>query len=224
MIPKCRAPAGVGDLRNISCTMLPSKIYESYVLNWLATEVTCKENQYGGIKGCSVNHLLVDMWDTICWDLEDARAATLITAINYAKAFNRLSFQHCLEAFARKGACSQLITILATFLSNRTMTVRVSDTWSRPLPVYGGVPQGSILGVMLFNVATDDLEDGEGQDRRTFLQSSTSNNSPSTSGSLDPLAPEFIPRGAGTPRESPASSSLDSLPPEGFGGCRMGWG
>ena len=46
---------------------------------------------------------------------------------------------------------------------NRTMTVRVSDTWSSPLPVYGGVPQGSILGVMLFNVATDDLEDEEGR-------------------------------------------------------------
>ena len=161
VIPKCRTPASMGDLRNISCTMLPSKIYESYVLNWLSEEVTCKNNQYGGIKGCSVNHLLVELWDQICWDLEDARAATLVTAIDYAKAFNRLSFQHCLEAFARKGASTQTLALLATFLSNRTMTVRVSDTWSEPLPVYGGVPQGSILGVMLFNVSTDDLEDEE---------------------------------------------------------------
>ena len=146
--------------------MLPSKIYESYVLNWLSTEVECKNNQYGGVKGCSVSHLLVDLWDTICWDLEDARAATLITAIDYAKAFNRLSFQHCLEAFARKGASTQTLALLATFLSNRTMSVRVSDAWSDPLPVYGGVPQGSILGVLLFNVATDDLEEEEGKDRR----------------------------------------------------------
>ena len=159
VIPKCRNPTSLSDLRNISCTMLASKIYESYVLNWLATEVSYKNNQYGGVKGCSVGHLLVDLWDEITMNLEDARAATMITAIDYAKAFNRLSFQHCLEAFARKGASTQSIAILATFLSNRTMTVRVSDTWSRPLPVYGGVPQGSILGVMLFNIATDDLED-----------------------------------------------------------------
>ena len=149
----------LGDLRNISCTMLPSKIYESYVLNWLALEVTCKSNQYGGVKGCSVSHLLVDLWDEALWNLEDERAATLITSIDYAKAFNRLSFQHCLRAFARKGASSQTISLLATFLSNRVMTVRVGDVWSTPRPVYGGVPQVSILGVLLFNISTDDLED-----------------------------------------------------------------
>ena len=128
VIPKCRNPTGVGDLRNISCTMLPSKIYESFVLNWLASEVKCKNNQYGGVKGCGVSHLLADMWDEVLGSLEDARAAVMVTAIDYAKAFNRLSFQHCLEAFARKGASTETIGLLATFLSNRTMSVRVNAT------------------------------------------------------------------------------------------------
>ena len=226
VIPKCRTPSSLGDLRNISCTMLPSKIYESYVLNWLSEEVTCKENQYGGIKGCSVSHLLVDLWDRICWDLEDARAATLITAIDYAKAFNRLSFQHCLLAFARKGASSQTLALLATFLSNRVMSVRVSDTWSAPLPVYGGVPQGSILGVMLFNIATDDLEDDE-EDVQTLLYSSDEASDTSTSHALNPLAEPFVPAGS----RSPDDGSLAAQPvpePEGIhngpASHRLGWG
>ena len=65
VIPKCWTPTELGDLRNISCTMLASKIYESYVLDWLKTEVKCKDNQYGGVKGCSVPHLLVDLWDEV---------------------------------------------------------------------------------------------------------------------------------------------------------------
>ena len=86
VIPKCRTPTSLGDLRNISCTMLPS-----FVLNWLGSEVSCKTNQYGGVKGCAVTHLLADMWDEICTSLEDAKAAVVITAIDYAKAFNRVS-------------------------------------------------------------------------------------------------------------------------------------
>ena len=122
-------------------------------------EVSCKKNQYGGVKGSSVSHLLIDVWNEIMRNLEDDRASTLLTSIDYAKAFNRLSFQWCLEAFARKGASTQVVRLLATFLSNRSMSVRVNQSWSPPRPVHGGVPQGSILGVFLFNVSTDDLED-----------------------------------------------------------------
>ena len=73
VIPKKTVPASVNDLRNISCTMLPSKIYESYVLNWLQEEVKTKDNQFGGVKGCSTSHLLIQVWDEIGRALEDDR-------------------------------------------------------------------------------------------------------------------------------------------------------
>ena len=139
--------------------MLASKVYESYVLNWAGEQVKLKVNQYGGIKGSSTAHVLLNIVQDICENTEDYRAATVITLIDYAKAFNRLSFQHCLRAFAGKGASNQILPILATFLRNRSMTVRVGTSWLKPKQVSGGCPQGSILGVFLFNTRTDDLED-----------------------------------------------------------------
>ena len=162
IIPKTKTPTEVGQLRNISCTMLASKVYESYVLRWALAEVKLKQNQYGGSKGCGASHLLIDVWQNILSDLEDSRAVTLLTAIDYAKAFNRMQFQECLRSFARHGASTDIINLLATFLTDRHMAVRVGSCWSQERPVYGGVPQGSILGVLLFNMTTDNLEDEEG--------------------------------------------------------------
>ena len=159
VIPKKSLPSSLADLRNISCTKFFSKVFESYVLQYAAEEISIKPNQYGGMKGCSTSHMLLEVWQNICMDLEDYRSATVMTSIDYAKAFNRLSFQQCLAAFKKKGASTTIMRLIATFLTNRQMTVRVGDCWSGLLPVNGGCPQGSKLGVFLFNVTTDDLED-----------------------------------------------------------------
>ena len=116
VIPKIACPATVNDLRNISCTMLASKMYESYILKWLQKQVKLKNNQFGG-EGRSVDHMLVEMWQKIMTDLEDCRAGSVITLIDYAKVFNRLSFQECLATLARKGASSNLLAVIASFLS-----------------------------------------------------------------------------------------------------------
>ena len=70
-----------------------------------------------------------------------------------------MQYQECLRSFARHGASTDIIQLVATFLSDRKMSVRVGEAWSTPRDVNGGVPQGSILGVLLFNLTTDNLED-----------------------------------------------------------------
>ena len=159
IIPKKTTPGDFSDMRNISCTLFISKVYEQFVLRCLQEETSLKDNQFGGVKGCSTTHMVVELLQEICENAEDYRSATVICAIDYSKAFNRMSFQHCLDALRKKNASTPVINLVATFLSNRTMTVRVGSSWSEPLPVSGGCPQGSILGVSLFNNTTEFLED-----------------------------------------------------------------
>ena len=159
VIPKTTCPADFSGLRNISCTLLASKMYESYVLAWALEEVSLKKNQYGGTRGCGTAHMLINIYQSICENLEDYRACTVLTAIDYAKAFNRMSYQYCLSSLAKMGLSSPLLSLIASFLTNRRMAVRVGSTWSTERPVNGGCPQGSILGVFLFNSTINDLED-----------------------------------------------------------------
>ena len=159
-IPKTSLPQSANDLRNISCTMLFSKVYESFVLSWLTAQIGLRHNQFGGVKGCWAEHLLVRMWLDVLEAIEDPRSAVLLTSIDFAKAFNRLDFRHCLTTLRNKGATSGVINVISSFLTNRQMQVKVGNTYSQPRSVLGGVPQGSILGVYLFNCSIDSFESG----------------------------------------------------------------
>ena len=160
VIPKKSTPQELGDLRNISCTLLASKVFESFVLDDLKLQVKLRTNQYGGVRGLSTDSLLVQLWQRVLENSEDYRAATIITSVDYSKAFNRMSYQYCLKSLHKKGASPAIIHLVATFLTNRTMTVKVDGTHSEPREIWGGCPQGSILGVYLFNATIDDLEEG----------------------------------------------------------------
>ena len=157
-IPKKAHPEGPNDLRNISCTKLFSKIYESFVLSWLTGQASLRPNQYGGVKGLGTEHFLLNLWQNVLESLDDQRSASLLTSIDYSKAFNRLDFVCCLKALKAKGVSKELLNIVASFLSGRSMTVKVGSVNSQPKTVEGGVPQGSLLGVFLFNVTIDCFE------------------------------------------------------------------
>ena len=140
IIPKKNNPQSLSELRNISCTLLASKIFESYVLDWMKLEVSLRSNQFGGVKGLGTDHLLVELWQRVLENAEDYRSGTVITSIDYSKAFNRMGYQECLTALARNGASTPILELIATFLTDREMTVKVGQVFSDPRSVNGGCP------------------------------------------------------------------------------------
>ena len=159
IIPKNQCPETPAECRNISCTNYLSKVFERFVLKWARQQVLPKLNQYGGEKGCSTEHFLIDIWDQITDSLEDQRAAAVLTDIDYSKAFNRLEHSAVLEQFKQAGASTEILALLASFLIGRRMTVKTGSAWSEPRTVNAGAPQGSVLGTYIFNIDTDKLED-----------------------------------------------------------------
>ena len=159
LIPKTSAPSELSQLRNLSCTPLFSKVLESFILRRLKEEISLSPAQYGGLKGCSVDHFLIDTWQEILSNLEDPDAACSLMSIDFEKAFNRMSHQACIQTLEAKGVSPATTAMVHCFLFERTMSVKIGDSFSCPRKVPGGSPQGSILGNFLFCITTDSLSD-----------------------------------------------------------------
>ena len=85
-------------------------------------------NQYGGVKGSGMEHYPLELWQKTLENIEDPRAGSLLTSIDYSKAFNRLDYGHCIQCLVAKGANCNLVRIIASFLTDRVMRVKVDST------------------------------------------------------------------------------------------------
>ena len=91
LIPKKTMPESFGELRNVSCTSIFSKLAETYLLDRLREETDLEETQFGGQKGSSTEHLLTELVTDQMQFLEDNWAATTMISIDLEKAFNRMN-------------------------------------------------------------------------------------------------------------------------------------
>ena len=77
--------------------------------------------------------------------------------IDFRTAFDRVNHLGILYKLCSVGIGGSVFTILTQLLLNRSQHVMVDGCWSKLVNVVSGVPQGSVLGPLLFLMYTSEL-------------------------------------------------------------------
>ena len=152
-IPKIPNPETLDDTRLISLTKFTSKIFESFLVQWILEIVgpDLDPSQFGGLKGNSITHLLIHLINFILANLDSPEPTAVLAAIiDFSKAFNRMSHARIIKIMDEIGLPGWMLKLLASYLSERVLIVRYKGSSSSKRKMPGGAPQGTVLGVITF--------------------------------------------------------------------------
>ena len=146
--------------RPISLLNSISKIFEKIVhkqlYEYLDTNAILSKRQYGFQNKSSCEHAMVDLLSNIEIN-KDENKITNLTFIDLSKAFDTLSHSILLEKLRLYGVQDTEQNWFKNYLQNRTHKTKYKLTISNKLITNTGVPQGSILGPLLFLIYINDL-------------------------------------------------------------------
>ena len=157
LIPKTDNPTSIKDYQQISVLSVLSKVYKHVILNqfcsFIETQNLYNTNQSGFCKGHSTNMLLLKLRDNIR-TANNRSEVTLSVLIDYSKSFDTIDHCILLEKLQNMNFAKNTIKIICSYLifTNRGQEIN-------PIVYFFSVPQGSILGPVLFNLYVAELAD-----------------------------------------------------------------
>ena len=159
-IPKVDYPSKEKDFRPISLLCTISKVLEKIankqILAYLIKHAlldTC-QSAYKPHHGCIT--ALLKVVDDILDGIDDSEA-TLLVLLDFSKAFDTINHRLLLEKLSILGFQNNALQWVESYLSDRKQQVRTENGVSDFIYLKNGVPQGSILGPLLFTIMVLDI-------------------------------------------------------------------